>query len=162
MKVFNIADERILVAVHTSGLDEKVRAFATAAKGGDLPEWAIPFTQSRTFSRRMADGCASFLALRVGSEVIGHVYIWDGELGISVAETWQGKGVGSALLKTVLEWADMQKIQSLRLTVENERAKTLYRKFGFEDAAVLTVAPDGKSIIPKADAAPMMVRMRKS
>ena len=56
-------------------------------------------------------------------------------LGMSVSGAWQGKGVGTALLKETLAFADgwlnVFRIE-LNVFAENERAIALYRKFGFE------------------------------
>jgi len=56
-------------------------------------------------------------------------------LGISVASSAQGKGVGTALMSALCDYADRW-LGTLRieLTVytDNERAMRLYRKFGFE------------------------------
>jgi L-phenylalanine/L-methionine N-acetyltransferase len=56
-------------------------------------------------------------------------------LGISVAQSAQGKGVGSALMAAMCDYADRW-IAALRLELtvyaDNEAAIGLYRKFGFE------------------------------
>ncbi len=56
-------------------------------------------------------------------------------LGISIAKQAQGRGVGSALMTALCDYADRWAgILRLELTVfaDNERAIALYRKFGFE------------------------------
>ena len=56
-------------------------------------------------------------------------------LGISVAPEAQGRGVGSALMGAMCDYADRWAgVLRLELTVfvDNERAIGLYRKFGFE------------------------------
>ena len=56
-------------------------------------------------------------------------------LGIAVAATAQGQGVGSALMTALLDWADhWAQILRIELTVftDNAPAIALYRKFGFE------------------------------
>uniref|UniRef100_UPI0030DA11A8 GNAT family N-acetyltransferase n=1 Tax=Pseudomonas sp. EL_65y_Pfl2_R95 TaxID=3088698 RepID=UPI0030DA11A8 len=58
-----------------------------------------------------------------------------GTLGMAVAETWQGKGVGSMLMGAALDVADnWMNLRRLELTVytDNEAAIRLYRKFSFE------------------------------
>ncbi len=57
-----------------------------------------------------------------------------GNFGISVAESWRGQGVGSALLKTFLHWATenpiIEKI-GMDVFATNEDAIRFYKKFGF-------------------------------
>lgn len=63
------------------------------------------------------------------------------ELGMGVAEDYQGQGIGSALLRSALELADQWlNIRRLELTVysSNEVAVALYERFGFEVEAELS------------------------
>jgi RimJ/RimL family protein N-acetyltransferase len=57
-----------------------------------------------------------------------------GSFGMSVLATWRGRGVGDALLTSLLEWAResplIEKV-CLSVFVENDRALRLYRKHGF-------------------------------
>jgi putative acetyltransferase len=56
-------------------------------------------------------------------------------MGIAVAASAQGQGVGSALMAALLDWADnWAQILRIELTVfsDNAPAIALYRKFGFE------------------------------
>jgi putative acetyltransferase len=56
-------------------------------------------------------------------------------LGMAVAAEWQSRGVGTELLRRLLEWADNWiGYQRIELTVytDNEPALRLYRRFGFE------------------------------
>ncbi|HGS4599259.1 TPA: GNAT family N-acetyltransferase, partial [Vibrio cholerae] len=54
--------------------------------------------------------------------------------GMGVKDDVQGLGVGSALLKTVIDladnWLNLKRIE-LTVYVDNERAINLYKKFGF-------------------------------
>jgi putative acetyltransferase len=57
------------------------------------------------------------------------------EIGMMVRDDWQGKGVGTALVRAVVDLADKWlNLTRLELTVftDNESAIALYRKFGFE------------------------------
>ncbi|EQB8880449.1 GNAT family N-acetyltransferase [Vibrio cholerae] len=57
-----------------------------------------------------------------------------GTFGMGVKDDVQGLGVGSALLKTVIDladnWLNVKRIE-LTVYVDNERAINLYKKFGF-------------------------------
>jgi ribosomal protein S18 acetylase RimI-like enzyme len=56
-----------------------------------------------------------------------------GELGMAVALSWRGRGVGSALLGAAIEKARSEGLHKLALEVfpHNDAAIALYRKFGF-------------------------------
>jgi RimJ/RimL family protein N-acetyltransferase len=57
-----------------------------------------------------------------------------GAFGMSVVREWRGKGVGTALLTTLIDWAEahpaLEKV-SLAVFADNEPAIGLYRKLGF-------------------------------
>lgn len=57
-----------------------------------------------------------------------------GQIGIAVHDQWQGRGIGSVLLKAATDLADRWlNLRRLELTVytDNEAAVRLYEKFGF-------------------------------
>ena len=57
-----------------------------------------------------------------------------GSFGIGVRKEWRGRGVGTALLRTLLEWAEANPIiekVGLEVFATNERAIRLYKKLGF-------------------------------
>ena len=79
----------------------------------------------------------TFVAV-AGSVVIGSVHVEPsshgyGELGMAVAREWRGRGVGSALMATGIEWARERGLHKLSLSVfpHNDAGIALYRKFGF-------------------------------
>jgi RimJ/RimL family protein N-acetyltransferase len=61
-------------------------------------------------------------------------------LGMSVDRDWRGRGIGSALLAEAFRWARWAGVEKISLTVypENERARRLYRKFGFAEEGRLS------------------------
>ena len=72
-----------------------------------------------------------------------------GTLGMLVHTDFQNQGIGTALMKTVLELADnwlMLVRVELEVFADNQRAIHLYEKFGFEKEALLrmSVVRDGQ------------------
>lgn len=58
----------------------------------------------------------------------------DGELGIVVAKKYQGQGIGSELIRQLIEWAKTNGVTtrlSLDTRADNVKAASLYMKFGF-------------------------------
>jgi RimJ/RimL family protein N-acetyltransferase len=80
------------------------------------------------------------LVAAAGDELVGSVHVevsrfGFGELGMSVARDWRGRGVGSALLEAAIDWSREHDLHKLALSVfpHNEAAIGLYRKYGFVD-----------------------------
>jgi len=85
----------------------------------------------------------AYVALR-NDKVVGHIGFevltnprrrHVGSFGMGVKDSAHGKGVGSALLTAVTEladkWLNLKRIE-ITVYVDNERAISLYKKFGFE------------------------------
>jgi putative acetyltransferase len=105
-----------------------------------------PYPSLADWAERLGRDAASnyiFVALD-GDEIIGHAglhgsrnarrqHAWG--LGISLREDWQGRGVGTRLMATLIDLADNW-LGALRLELtvfsDNLAALALYRKFGFE------------------------------
>jgi ribosomal-protein-alanine N-acetyltransferase len=75
--------------------------------------------------------------------IVGYAVFWwaadQGELAnLAVQESYQGQGIGSALLNLVLERAREERLVKLFLEVRrsNERAMELYRSRGFTQVGV--------------------------
>jgi L-phenylalanine/L-methionine N-acetyltransferase len=109
----------------------------------------LPMPSVEMWRKRLAEpreGHHVFVAC-VGNEVVGHAGLHPASntdnprrahamtIGMAVPSAWQGKGVGSALMKALCDFADgWLNVFRLELTVfsDNERAIGLYKKFGFE------------------------------
>ena len=96
-----------------------------------------PVDVERRAARFAVDG--SFVAV-AGDELIGRLDVEAtshgfGEIGMFVARDWRGRGVGSALLESAIEFARERGLHKLSLGVftHNEAAIALYRKYGFVD-----------------------------
>ena len=71
-------------------------------------------------------------------EIVGLVFVDEssfgfGEIGMLVARSWRGRGVGTSLVAAAIEWSRARGLHKLTLSVfpHNEAAIALYRKFGF-------------------------------
>ncbi|MBT9596818.1 MAG: GNAT family N-acetyltransferase [Vitreoscilla sp.] len=111
----------------------------------------MPFPDADQWRKRLADQASAphSAELHLVAEVQGDVIASAGlhpcgpavrrrhamGLGMSVAVPWQGRGVGSALMAALCDYADNW-VGALRIELgvyaDNERAQALYRKFGFE------------------------------
>ena len=109
----------------------------------------MPYADEESWRARLTDSCApGKLDLGLVAEIDGEVVANAGlhpvgpalrrrhvmMLGISVAKTAQGKGVGNALMQALVDYADnWAGVLRIELTVypDNVRAIRLYEKFGF-------------------------------
>lgn len=108
----------------------------------------LPYTSTEVWRERLAEALPApdlRLVAERGGEVVGTAGMHTGRpivrrrhvlsLGISVASEAQGRGVGSALMQAMCDYADRwAHVLRLELTVfvDNAPAIALYRKFGFE------------------------------
>jgi L-phenylalanine/L-methionine N-acetyltransferase len=115
-----------------------------SAFGGTLQ---MPYPAKETWRERLSkvDHTNYLLVACEGDQVVGQAGLHgvsthprrahSATLGMAVPRVWQGKGVGTALMTALVDLADNWFGYSrLELTVyvDNTRAQSLYRKFGFE------------------------------
>jgi RimJ/RimL family protein N-acetyltransferase len=69
----------------------------------------------------------------VGEIRVEPTWMGFGEIGMMVAASWRGRGVGSALVAASIDWARAHGLHKLALSVfpHNSAAIALYRKYGF-------------------------------
>lgn len=106
----------------------------------------LPYPSVEAWRRRLADVPAGdhWLVATIDGEAVGNLGLHAGgksprrrhvgQLGMSVRDDRQGRGVGSALMRAALEladgWINYQRLE-LWVYTDNLAAITLYRKFGF-------------------------------
>ncbi len=106
-----------------------------------------PFPSREVWRKRLADAADGdfVLVALVKDELVGHAGLHPAgksprrahamSLGIVVHSQWQAQGVGSALMKALLDLADnWLNVARIELTVftDNAAAIALYRRFGFD------------------------------
>ena len=105
----------------------------------------LPFTSKEQWRKMMEnppEGQTGIVAVLDG-HIVGSAGIQQhkgrrrhvGEVGMSVHDDFQRRGIGSALLAALIDvadnWLDLKRLE-LTVYVDNEAAIRLYRKFGFE------------------------------
>ena len=102
----------------------------------------------RVFRRAVSAERASYVAVD-GDRVIGSLSVDRAEhpvtrhvasIGMMVAPSWRGRGVGSALMEAAIAWGRQAGVEKLELAVypDNDAAHALYAKFGFREEGRLS------------------------
>lgn len=113
------------------------------AYGGTLQ---LPHPSNQMWVERLdkiPEGVYGFVA-EIDGEVVGNLGFHcamnprrkhSGYLGMGIKDSYQGMGVGSALMAAMIDltdnWLDIRRIE-LTVFTDNERAIALYKKFGFD------------------------------
>ena len=112
-----------------------------------------PYPSVESWRKRLTEIPESqfWLAAMVGDEMAGQLEIQTtpnhprrkhvGQLGMAVRDDFQGKGVGTALMRAAVDmadnWLDLLRLE-LGVFVDNEPAVRLYQRFGFVIEGTLT------------------------
>lgn len=115
---------------------------APRAQAGTLQ---LPFPSRDLWRQRMqaADPNAHLLLACVGEEVVGQLGLYVpanprrrhvGDLGMGVRDDWQGRGVGTAMLRAAIEladgWLQLRRLE-LQVYADNAAGIALYARHGF-------------------------------
>jgi putative acetyltransferase len=110
-----------------------------------MPYPSVEFWRERLAANKAGGGELALVAVQ-GAQPVGLASLHEPRavwrrrhamgLGISVAPSAHGQGVGSALMRALLEhadrWANLMRVE-LTVFADNARAIALYRRFGFEE-----------------------------
>jgi L-phenylalanine/L-methionine N-acetyltransferase len=112
----------------------------------------LPYPSLEQWRQRLAapgDGTYDLVAV-VSDRVIGILGLHTfpnkprrrhaGTVGMSVHDEWQGKGIGTALIRAAVDlsdnWLNLRRLE-LEVYTDNESAIRLYERFGFEREGTL-------------------------
>lgn len=112
----------------------------------------LPYPSLEQWRQRLAEpGDGTYnLAAVVNDHVVGMISVHTfpnrprrrhvGAIGISVHDEWQGKGIGTAMMRAGLDladnWLNLTRLE-LEVFADNEPAIRLYERFGFEREGIL-------------------------
>lgn len=95
------------------------------------------------FKMELKNDIALYIVARYEDKVVGYGGLWniidEGHItNIAVLEEFRDKGIGSKILSKLIEVSKSKNTCSMTLEVRrnNESAKHLYKKYGFEEAGV--------------------------
>lgn len=108
-------------------------------------ELNLSLEDEKEFIRDMNESANKFYVIaRDNDKIVGCLsfissphqrYLHQGELRMSVDKSHWGKGIGSSLIKFLIDWGENNKLKRIELRVDahNVRAINLYHKFGFRE-----------------------------
>lgn len=87
-------------------------------------------------AERLVRGDGHCVAARVGDQIVGFAEGKKGEeanigVNLQILPEFQGKGIGTELMKRLLNWLGDEKPITLNVAEPNVRARRLYERFGF-------------------------------
>jgi ribosomal protein S18 acetylase RimI-like enzyme len=126
-----------------SDLDAVLEGLWSVAAEGKWVGTEVPFDRTerrRRFERMIDEPNGIVLVAEVDGRIVGHLAMeitgyGVADLGMAIIDGYRGRGVGSALLGSALDWATDHGAHKAWLEVwpHNDPAIALYRKFGFAE-----------------------------
>ncbi|MDS0526608.1 ribosomal protein S18-alanine N-acetyltransferase [Clostridium sp. SHJSY1] len=96
-----------------------------------------------SFSKELTNPLAKYLVAKSNDKIVGFAGVWtivdEGHItNIAVHPEFREKGIGSALIKSLIDYSKNWGCTSLTLEVRasNTPAKNLYKKFGFVEEGI--------------------------
>jgi ribosomal protein S18 acetylase RimI-like enzyme len=115
-----------------------------------IDEYKNDETQERALiARYLAEENSVLLVAEYNGQLIGNLDLTGnqrrklyhtGMVGMGIANSWQGRGVGSLLMQAALGWAkanDYLKIIWLEVYATNTAGLHLYKKYGFQECGLI-------------------------
>jgi RimJ/RimL family protein N-acetyltransferase len=132
-------DAEMLLTTAREVLNERLDATITRPE-----EFQVTVDEEHVWIKKHteAENSAMFVAVH-RDQIVGWIVLRGGDrrrtrhtglLGITVVRPWRGRGVGTALMEVLIEWADQNPVvEKIKLGVvaTNERGLALYHKMGF-------------------------------
>lgn len=148
-----ILEVRPLTARETAGLARFDATLSPASRALFLPHAYDEATLARQVARHARGEDLSWVAV-ARETVAGYAFLWEFAqpfplLGLGVADAWQGRGLGGALLDRLVAAARAAHRDGIELTTvpHNLRARGLYESRGFQvTGEVDNVAGDGRVV----------------
>lgn len=109
----------------------------------EIHSFATPWSSEAFYNELTKNQFAHYLVVEVEQKVVGYCGVWiivdEAHItNIALLPEYRGMKLGEALLDKIMELA--RNMGAIRMTLEvrvsNERAKGLYRKYGFEEGAL--------------------------
>jgi ribosomal protein S18 acetylase RimI-like enzyme len=135
-------DESLLLKIRLEALSESPEAFGStldrerARTPVDWQKWLSPSATFVLETKFGPQGIVAGVPDATDAAVVHLMAMW-------VHPSLRGSGVASALVQTVLAWAEERGAGSVRLDVieDNDRARRLYERHGFRATGHITVRP---------------------
>ena len=115
-------------------------AAVAAERTGIASEPPVDIDERTAIFAAGTTGAAGTFVAVAGDQVVGLIHIEPsrhgyGDLAMLVDRDWRGRGAGSALMRTAIDWARGQGLHKLSLEVfaHNVTAIALYRRSGFAE-----------------------------
>lgn len=144
---------RPLSAREIAGLARFNAALSASSRALFLPHAYDETTLTRQVARHTRGEDLS-LVVAEDERIVAYAFLWEYDrpfplLGLGVADAWQGRGLGGALLDRLVAAAVVAARDGIELTTvpHNTRARSLYESRGFRVAGeVDNIAGDGRMV----------------